>query len=239
MKFSIVIATYAPGAQLSQAISSILSQTFQDFEIVIQDNLSTDPETLSVFEKFAEKISLKSTSDSGIYDAFNQALKRCSGDWILFLGADDTLADDTVLEKICAFTDPQFDLILGSIQNLHVQSKWVPHRFVSKMSFHMLWKNTIHQQGCFYKRTWLQKIEFSEQCKILGDYEVHLKALLGHAKVLHTTLIISHCDARGISKKFTKELYDEELCMKKRILPLGLYWMNIPWISFKKWLKTH
>ena len=101
MKFSIIIATYAPGAQLSRAISSILSQTFQDFEIVIQDNLSTDPETLSVFEKFAEKISLKSTSDSGIYDAFNQALKRCSGDWILFLGADDTLADDTVLEKIC------------------------------------------------------------------------------------------------------------------------------------------
>jgi len=239
MTFSIIIATYEPGAELERAITSICNQTFKDFEIVIQDNLSQDEETLLVFEKFARDISIERAPDKGIYDAFNKALKRCSGDWILFLGADDFLADEKVLEKIHAVIAPSSHLVLGCIENLDAQSRWIPRRFVSKMKWSILWKNTIHQQGCFYNREWIQSIGFSDQYKVLGDYEVHLKAFLVKAQVQHTAIFISTCDARGLSKNFTSALYDEELQMKKQTIPFLLYCINVPLILFKRWLKAH
>lgn len=79
---------------------------------------------------------------------------------------------------------------------------------------------------------------FSSEYKVLGDYELHLKAFLNKIKVQHTTVMISECDANGLSKLFTADLYDEELKIKKMILPVIFYWMNIPWIGLKKWLKA-
>lgn len=238
MTFSIVIATYQPGNSLSRTLQSIFDQTYQNFEVVIQDNLSSDSATQEVIQQYLHRISFKSQKDNGIYHAFNLALSRCQGDWIIFLGADDYFASEHVLQNIHDNIDEKANMILGEIHNFNMKSRWIPSKFQSKMSRKILWKNTIHQQGCFYKRSWIQPIGFSQDLKILGDYELHLKAFLARTPFLPTHILIAHCQAEGASKQFTSALYNEELKIKKRLLPWYYYWINILWIFGKKSLKT-
>ena len=101
MYFTIITATYNAAATLSRLLESLAAQTCRDFELVIQDGASTD-DTVAIAESYRDKLpvlSLASEPDTGIYDAWNKALLRARGEWVLFLGADDELAGVTVLEQ--------------------------------------------------------------------------------------------------------------------------------------------
>lgn len=102
--FTILTATYNAAASLPRLLSSLASQTCRDFELVLQDGGSGDG-TVALAESCRDRLpslSVASERDSGIYDAWNRALPRVRGEWVLFLGADDELADATVLEQCLA-----------------------------------------------------------------------------------------------------------------------------------------
>lgn len=99
--FSIITATYNAAATLPRLLESLACQTCRDVELIIQDGASTDA-TIAVAEAYAHRLpalSIASEADGGIYDAWNRALSRARGDWVLFMGADDELADAAVLER--------------------------------------------------------------------------------------------------------------------------------------------
>lgn len=88
---SIITVTYNAENFLSDCIQSVIGQTYADFEHIIIDGGSTD-RTLAIIEENSQHIAYwKSEPDNGIYDAMNKAIKYAKGDWVYFLGADDTL----------------------------------------------------------------------------------------------------------------------------------------------------
>ncbi|MDR2799848.1 MAG: glycosyltransferase, partial [Desulfovibrio sp.] len=100
LKFSLIIATLNAGKRLEKALSSIFGQTWPEYEVIVQDGGSAD-NTLDLPARYAGRLSLRSEPDCGIYDAWNRAVERASGDWGLFLGADDRLLGTDVLAR-CA-----------------------------------------------------------------------------------------------------------------------------------------
>ncbi|MDR2161584.1 MAG: glycosyltransferase [Desulfovibrio sp.] len=100
MYYSIIIATLNSSRFLDRALRSILVQKFGGYEILVQDGGSTDG-TLDILKKYGKRISWNSEADRGIYDAWNKAVGRSRGDWILFLGADDFLLSENIL-GLCA-----------------------------------------------------------------------------------------------------------------------------------------
>jgi glycosyltransferase involved in cell wall biosynthesis len=99
MKYSIITATYNAEKFLERALLSILGQSYPDFEWIIQDGASTDG-TLEIVSRYRDsRIKLQSGPDAGIYDAWNKAVARATGDWALFLGADDFFLDKDALVK--------------------------------------------------------------------------------------------------------------------------------------------
>ncbi len=101
-KFSIIIPTFNSGSTLRASLDSIVLQSYKDLEVYVQDGLSND-DTLEIAASYQEKLPqlvIISEKDSGIYDAMNKALKQVSGDWILFLGSDDTLFNKEVLQDV-------------------------------------------------------------------------------------------------------------------------------------------
>jgi glycosyltransferase involved in cell wall biosynthesis len=88
-----------------QAIQSILDQTFQDFELIITDDGSTD-NSLSIIETFNDKrIKLiKNTSNLGLTASRNDAINISNGEYIAFLDSDDISRQDR-LEKQIAFLE--------------------------------------------------------------------------------------------------------------------------------------
>jgi putative colanic acid biosynthesis glycosyltransferase len=241
MMFSIVIATSSPGKILTRALDSIIQQHFKEFEIVVQDNLSSDEDSEQVFKDYASQINLNRQKDNGIYHAFNLALERCRGQWVLFMGADDYLANEHVLENVNQMLtqhDPA-QLILGKVINENYSGHWVPKQVQSQLNATIIWKNIIHQQGCLYNISWLMKHRFPEELHVLGDYAVHLIAYQEKTSCIQSNLTICHCDANGISKRFNKKLYWEEIKMKQQILPAFWFFLNVPWVGLKYLIKAN
>ena len=92
MKFSIVIPLYNKDPYISKALSSVIEQTFRDFELIVVDDGSTDNSfkvAQSVLENAGIRYRLIRQENSGVSMARNNGAMVTSGDYICFLDADD------------------------------------------------------------------------------------------------------------------------------------------------------
>jgi glycosyltransferase involved in cell wall biosynthesis len=81
-------------AYVGDAIASILSQTFSDFELIIVDDGSTDG-TSAIIEKYRvqdERVVVLRKSNGGVISALNVGLQRCRGDYVARMDGDDISA---------------------------------------------------------------------------------------------------------------------------------------------------
>ena len=96
---SIVIANYNYGRFLDEAIQSVLSQSCDDYELIIIDGVSTD-NSVEVIKKYADKLAYWcSEPDKGQSDAFNKGFARARGKYLTWLNADDVMFPG-VIEKL-------------------------------------------------------------------------------------------------------------------------------------------
>jgi glycosyltransferase involved in cell wall biosynthesis/uncharacterized small protein (DUF1192 family) len=104
-KVSVVIKSYNHAAFVAQAIQSILDQSFQDFEIVVTDDGSTDG-TADVIRTFSDpRINLHVFEQNrGISNAMNATVARARGEFIAILNSDD-FALPGRLERQVSFLD--------------------------------------------------------------------------------------------------------------------------------------
>lgn len=87
--FSIIIPTYNSEKTIGRCVESVLSQSFQDFEIIIVDNFSSD-NTLKIVNSFQGNIKIISEHNHGIIaHSRNLGVLSSSGEWICFLDSDD------------------------------------------------------------------------------------------------------------------------------------------------------
>jgi Glycosyltransferases involved in cell wall biogenesis len=89
-KVSVIIPTYNRAEFLSSAIASVLNQTFQDFEIIVVDDASTDNthQVVSSFDNYRIKYIRHETNRNGSV-ARNTGIMMSSGEYIAFLDDDD------------------------------------------------------------------------------------------------------------------------------------------------------
>lgn len=100
-KVSVVMPVYNAGDYLCPAIETVLSQTLEDFELICVDDGSTD-ESLDVLESYAardSRVSVMSINHMGICTARNKGLLKTSGEYVIFLDADD-FYDERLLEVL-------------------------------------------------------------------------------------------------------------------------------------------
>jgi glycosyltransferase involved in cell wall biosynthesis len=105
---SVIIPTYNRATLLREAIKSILRQTYQDYEIVVVDDGSTD-DTAAVMKQLirqqsvgAERIRYLFQENRGKSAALNYGLRQVRGEWIAFLDSDDQWLPTKLEEQFCA-----------------------------------------------------------------------------------------------------------------------------------------
>ena len=89
MKFSIVIPLYNKQDCIRQALDCVFNQSFQDFEVIVVDDGSTDRGAEIVREYKDERLRLVSQKNSGVSAARNAGIAAAHNSWIAFLDADD------------------------------------------------------------------------------------------------------------------------------------------------------
>lgn len=103
---SVLINNYNYGQFVSEAIDSVLQQTFQDFEIIIVDDGSTDNslEIINPYTRIDKRVKLISKINGGQLSCFNTGFAACTGMYIYFLDSDDSYKP-TYLEETINFYD--------------------------------------------------------------------------------------------------------------------------------------
>lgn len=124
-KVSVLIPAYNYAKYLPEAIESILIQTFEDFEVIIVDNCSTD-NTEEIVMEYLQKDKriqyFKNEENIGPYRNYNQCLLYASGEYIKFLNADDKFAP-TLLEKFVHILENDITISVVTSYRQHFGSK--------------------------------------------------------------------------------------------------------------------
>jgi glycosyltransferase involved in cell wall biosynthesis len=212
-QFSIVTSTFNVGGALSITAQSLAAQTCRSFEWLIVDGASTD-ETLAVARGYGNLVThLLSEPDTGIYNAWNKLLPRLRGQWVLFLGAGDSLYAADTLEKVanelvhlpsnittvCGDVT-FFDAVTGSDLRIGAQTweglsgTWAAGR--PKLPSH---------QGVFQRTSLFEKFRFDERCRISADNEILLRELLA-GRGVKLDVMIARFDASGVSAQARNRL---------------------------------
>ncbi|WP_405611268.1 glycosyltransferase family 2 protein [Polaribacter sp. Asnod1-A03] len=180
MLFSVVTVTFNSGETLKRTINSLLSQTISDFEFIVVDGKSSD-NTVDIIKSYEQDFEEKnirftwvSEKDTGIYDAFNKAIKLAKGSWISFLGSDDYYLDNA-LEKYKNEIEKQpneLDFIHSIVkveESKIIKDRWVWKDFRKSMN--------IAHVGAFHNKNYFKKFGiYNTDYEIAGDYELLLRS---------------------------------------------------------------
>lgn len=104
-KVSVIIPTYNRAKFLSKALESALGQTYDNFEIIIVDDGSTD-ETRALLLTFKDKrIRILRTENQGVAKARNLGIRKSRGELIAFLDSDDYWLPNKLEKQLELFND--------------------------------------------------------------------------------------------------------------------------------------
>ena len=102
---SVIIPTYNRAACLREAIESVLSQTYKQFELIVVDDGSTDA-TGELLLQYGAKLSVLHTGHGGPSAARNCGIAAARGDYIAFLDSDDVWLPDKLRAADALFPGP-------------------------------------------------------------------------------------------------------------------------------------
>lgn len=165
-KISIVIPCYNYGKYVEEAVESCLNSTFQDIEILIVNDGSTDEYTLDVLNKMNKpKTRVIHQVNKGLPAARNTGFSQARGKYILPLDADD-LIEPTLLEK--AYWVMEFNSNLGfvSFWLKHFGDEdwiWMPPAFNLQK---LLYENTVTVTSLVRKQAWEDAGGYNEEMRL-------------------------------------------------------------------------
>lgn len=121
---SVVIPLYNKESQIAKTLRTVLCQTFQDFEIVIVNDGSTD-NSVSEVEKISDsRIRLINQANAGVSAARNKGIEEARGEYVALLDADDEWFPDYLATQMqLAETYPQCDVFAVNYQSSDTSGK--------------------------------------------------------------------------------------------------------------------
>lgn len=118
MRFSILVPVYNVEEYLEQCVESLLSQTYEDYEIILVDDGSTDSSG-RICDRYAEnhpeKIKAVHKMNEGLVSAREHGIKNAAGEYCLFVDSDD-FVEKNLLEAVeaCLAANADTDMVIYS-----------------------------------------------------------------------------------------------------------------------------
>ncbi len=216
---SVITVVFNGAPQIRSTIESVLQQKRGDIEYIVVDGGSTDG-TCDILKSFSSQLDYwVSEPDDGIYDAMNKAIDLAHGQFIYHLNIGDRLFripglfDETVPQDVICIAG----VVQTSANGLHMPSAGL------RLRFH----NTLHHQGCFYRKTTL--LRYDLRYKVFSDFDLNQRLLCTGGKILLCTDVVAVHDSGGISHTTTR-FFEVYSIVRNNFGPM---WVAVSFVYFK------
>lgn len=223
---SVIVPIYNASSYISKCVSSVLSQTFTNLELILVDDGSMDG-SLQICQTLAsqdKRIIVRHQSNQGVSRARNLGISICRGEWIAFVDADDYLNEFYLSELLEHATD--CDLIIGGYNKILLSEnrEWIELEFpefsLSKdyTGNHGLWDKVLlygTPWGKLFKRSLIKENDIIFPV----DFPLHEDHIFFYEVLLHTNRIglIKSCGYNYVNSGI-------DTLSRKRTIPSDLKW---------------
>ena len=187
-KVSVILPVYNSQKYIAKTIDSILNQNYNNYELIIIDDGSTDG-SLDICSKYLEKnnnIKILEQKNSGVSRARNKGIEKATGKYIMFIDSDDCYEPDCIKTMVNYMKNKKVDLVSCSYSNFDLsnnkfllQDTFVMNKFTEY--FEKLQKNYLFNQiwNKIYKLDIIKsnKIIFDENISIAEDLKFNIEYL--------------------------------------------------------------
>lgn len=210
MKITILTVVYNGEKTIERTIRSVMREKMSDpdIEYVLVDGKSND-KTMEIVWKYREFIDMCiSEKDDGIYDAINKGIKHSTGDYTLFLAADDVLLENSITKfkkSILSETDVWCGSTISFIDGAY-------YRIDSDPDLQNLYKRcSLRHPATFFKRSLFFEYGFyNKDLKCAGDREIFLRLYTMGVKFQIERIPITFFSVGGISWRETEIVVSED-----------------------------
>lgn len=200
-KISVIVTVYNLENYIEKCISSILKQSFKDFELLIINDGSKD-NSLEVVKQFTDKrITILDKENGGLSDARNFGLLKAKGDYILFIDGDDYIEQDMLEQLYFTAQKKSCDVVECAYYKEFEKRKIIKKKFntnFDKIRIHpcnvwnKLYKKDIVNKINFLKNVWYEDIDFNIKISKYIETIGFVTAPLYHyiqrdGSIIHTT----------------------------------------------------
>lgn len=197
-KISVIIPTYNGAKYLSEAVDSILKQTYQNFEIIVVDDGSTD-NTREIVNNFLrlqdiscklqERIRYFYQENRGLPGARNAGVKQAKGRYIAFLDADDELVPNALEKCIDRAIKTNAEWCIVDIRRVENGISEILTSNIPKDKYLLsILKNAydfIRQSFFFSKKMLIDINLFNISYKVLEDWDLHIRLIEAGKKFVY------------------------------------------------------
>ncbi len=175
---SVIIPAYDAARWLREAIVSVLNQNFQDFEIVVVDDGSTD-DTRQIVESFTDsRLRYIYQPNRGLSAARNTGIRAALGRYIALLDADDVFKPDKLAKQVAILEgEPNIGLVLCGYELIDESGRVLreekPYLRVPEVDLRtVLFWNPLLPSTLLIRRVWLDRVGmFDESLRRYEDWD--------------------------------------------------------------------
>ena len=176
---SVIIPAFNAEKYIHETITSVLNQTFTNFEIIVVDDGSTD-NTASIVESFGKKVKLYKRLNQGVSSARNYAVSKSKNNWLAFIDADDLWTDDKLNIQISSLNGASWShtnsIYIGENQNGKISRSDLTPQYGGQVFEHLILNNFITTSTVMIKKDiFLNHHGFDETMIALEDWKLWLK----------------------------------------------------------------
>jgi glycosyltransferase involved in cell wall biosynthesis len=187
-KISVIIPVFNGQNYLREAIDSVLSQTYKNYEIIVVDDGSTD-ETWKIIQSYGSSLLGIQKENGGVASALNCGIQHASGKYIAWLSHDDLFLPNKLERQIIFLNQfPQFKACYTDYYSIdengriiiEIETPWYPRDQALRALFGRAYINgstMLIERTCFDRVGW-----FSEKLRYTQDTEMWLR-LLRHFEI--------------------------------------------------------
>lgn len=194
---SVIIPTYNYGHFIAEAIESVRSQSYRNFEIIVIDDGSTDS-TKDVVSSFPE-VRYLHQANQGIAPARNAGLLASRGEFLVFLDADDRLLPDALTLGVAELkADPECAFVSGQWELISKDGKSLPSPPINciqsdhyRAFLHSNYIGTVGQ--VMFRRSILEAVDgFDTSVPGCDDFELYLRLARSYPLQCHDKVVLQY-----------------------------------------------